>query len=265
MTEYASELARDVEPRDRFAKGIQDALMFVVHQAALGVRNDWPHLRGRKRRLEDRHHAAGGAVELRVDTRGTSVVPPRDGRGEATRIEPEFLGDGFKARSRHQHLFVKFAQRIFAEASAEPGIAVDRLAERIKRAPLRIDDEDGGNSRIALGDRIVQSHRPMVRILHIGIVFIHEPLAVLVDDDPAHRIVMGRFRAGYPIAHAADADAEFEVRVRVMKSVDPVVVPHMPEPCAGLLTHADSIAGVAKRGNRAGRWCRPELALHFFG
>src|SRR5689334_3090364 len=78
MPEDAAELAGRVEPWDRRAEGVDDALPLVVARAALRVGDDGPELSGVEGRLGDRHHAAGRAAELWIALARTGLVPARD-------------------------------------------------------------------------------------------------------------------------------------------------------------------------------------------
>src|SRR5690348_17628363 len=103
------------------------------------------------------------------------------------------------------------------EARRYGRVVVARFAKRIERASSGIDNEQRRDARKALCRRIVVRQRPVIGVLHVRVVFVHEAVAAPIDDDPAHRDRAIGWASRYPVVLPADADAELVGGIGMMK------------------------------------------------
>src|SRR5581483_6479934 len=148
VTEHAAELARRIEPGDRRAEGVDDALALVMARPALGVRDHGPELRRIERRLGDRHHAAGRPAELRVAVASAGLVPARHRLPEYAfgRVdEPREFGQAFGAA---HHTELDLGGVAGAPVEVHLGIVVGRTAQRVALAASLVRDQPARNPAV---------------------------------------------------------------------------------------------------------------------
>src|SRR5579871_3603418 len=147
---------------------------------------------------------------------------------------------------------------------AAVAVSLARLAQGVERAALGVDHEHCRDARKRLCGRIVMRQRPVIGVLSVRVVFVHEAPAVPIDEDPAHQAGAVCRASRRPVAQPANAYAELVGGIGMMETVHAVGMPHVPETSSGSLRHANAVAGIGQRCSRAHRR-RPELPLQVFG
>src|SRR5260370_20799068 len=109
---------------------------------------------------------------------------------------------------------------------ADVAFVVGGPTEGVAGAPRLVGDEPARYAREVLALGRVGLERAGAGVLQIRLVFVHEAPAAAVDDDPAHRDVAPRPRAGHPVRQALSADAVRIGRIRVLEGVRAAVIPH---------------------------------------
>ena len=188
-------------------------------------------------------------------------VPGLDARPERGGVDGKARGDGIEGRSLEEDRLVEVARAEMPIARRDLRVVPGRRGERIERAPHAVEQHQGGHPREALADGIVELERPMPRILHVGLVFVHEAAAVPVEEDPRHRHVLAQALGRDPVRQPLHAHPERIGGVGMPETVGAVIVPQVPEPGARGLAHADAVAGVRAHRRGEHRLQRPDLRL----
>ena len=96
MAVNRTDLAGDVEPRDRSFHRVEHALLHVVFRAALGVVDDGPPFHDVVRRILDRHHGLRRPLVVFVLAFVAEFVPALNGGSQHFRIHIDLRGDVFE-------------------------------------------------------------------------------------------------------------------------------------------------------------------------
>src|SRR4051812_49756732 len=109
---------------------------------------------------------------------------------------------------------------------------------------------------------VERSHGAPRGVLGIGLILVHVTPAETIDDDPGDLDVGTRLFSRDPVRESLGSDSEWILGVRMLETVDAVVMPHVPERSADLLRHDNAIPRIAHIGCAEHRLFLPELPLH---